>query len=110
MVISGQGLRFAHFKLKKTMTEINPTDFLQLSPYNAGAFGALVVLLIYVALYFKKLAEEKENHIKQIITKTHEIQETVNVKLSEISLHAQNKDERIIDLLKDIKIKLDSIQ
>ncbi len=92
------------------MNEINPTDFINISPYNAGAFGALIVILIAIALYFKKLAEEKQQHIKEIIDKTHEIQETVNLKLSEISLHSQNKDERIIDLLKDIKTKLDTIR
>ena len=92
------------------MPEVNPSDYMNISPYNATAFGAVVVILVYIALYFKKLAEEKQQHIKEIIDKTHEIQETVNLKLNDISLHAQNKDERIIEMLRDIKTKLDSIK
>ena len=92
------------------MPEVNPADYMNISPYNATAFGAIVVILIYIALYFKKLAEEKTQHIKEIIDKTHEIQETVNLKLNDISLHAQNKDERIIEMLRDIKTKLDGIK
>jgi hypothetical protein len=92
------------------MNDLSPNDLININPYNAGAFGALVALLLFIALYFKKLAEQKEEHIKEIINKTHEIQEAVNLKLNEISLHSQNKDERIVDLLKDIKSKLDTIR
>lgn len=92
------------------MNDLSPNDLINVNPYNAGAFGALVALLLFIALYFKKLAEQKEEHIKEIINKTHEIQEAVNLKLHEISLHSQNKDERIVDLLKDIKRKLDNIR
>ncbi len=92
------------------MNDINPTDFINISPYNAGAFGGLIVVLVFIALYFKKSAEEKELHIRNIIDKTHEIQETLALKLNEISLHSKNKDERIIEILKEIKSKVDTIK
>lgn len=84
-------------------------EIMKISPYNAMAFGALVLLLIYITLYLRKKLEAAEEYNKVLVEKNHKSIDVITEKLNSIKAHGDSKDTAIITALEDIKRKLDSL-
>lgn len=84
-------------------------EIMKISPYNAMAFGALVLLLIYITLYLRKKLEAAEEYNKVLVEKNHQSIDVITEKLNSIKSHGDSKDAAIITALEDIKRKLDSL-
>lgn len=97
------------FSLQLDSIGINPVDVLKISPYNAMAYGAFVLLLIYIALYLKgelKLANEEN---KRLTEQNHKAFGIVSDKLNSIKYHNESRDGSIIIALEDIKRRLETL-
>ncbi len=88
----------------------------EISPYNASAFGALVVAMGIAIWYFYKqmdkkdqIIKEKDELIKILHDKTHEAVDVMSEKLTEIKHSNDNNKEKIIMFLEIIKEKLNKI-
>lgn len=92
----------------------------EVNPYDASAYGAIVVLMIVSIIYLSKKLTNKENEIKELYTKLHEITDVLGDKLNEIKGITEigterniNVKEKILYVLEDIKnriIKLENGQ
>jgi len=82
----------------------------EISPYNGLAYGAIVVVLIVIAWYFKNLAENKEIYIRELVNKTHELADNVGDKLSDLKQSKEINHTKIVDMLGEIRNLLNNIK
>jgi hypothetical protein len=97
------------FRLQLDSVAINPVEILKISPYNAMAYGAFVLLLIYVAIYLKKELKIANDENKRLTDQNHKAFIIVSDKLNSIKSHNESKDGAIITALEDIKRRLDAL-
>jgi hypothetical protein len=88
----------------------------EISPYNAGAFGALLIVLGGIIYYLIKqldkkdqIIKEKDDVIREINHKTHEFVDVISDKLNEIKHANINSKEKIEIFFEFIKEKLNKI-
>ena len=91
-------------------TDIDINRAWEISPYNGLAYGAIVVVLIVIAWYFKNLAENKEIYIRELINKTHELADNVGDKLSDLKQSKEINHTKIVDMLGEIRNLLNNIK
>jgi hypothetical protein len=91
-------------------TDIDINRAWEISPYNGLAYGAIVVVLIVVAWYFKNLAENKEIYIRELVNKTHELADNVGDKLSDLKQSKEINHTKIVDMLGEIRNLLNNIK
>lgn len=89
----------------------------EVNPYDASAYGALLIILIGIIIYLVKKLSEKEKEIKQLYEKIHTITDVMTDKLSEIKTFTEistekniSIKERILYILEDIKQRLVKIE
>ena len=89
----------------------------EINPYDASAYGAIVVILLGAVMYLVKKLAEKEKEIKELYVKLHEITDVLGDKLNEIksitemtSERNMNVKDKIMYILEDIKNKLNKIE
>ena len=89
----------------------------EINPYDASAYGAIVVILLAAVMYLVKKLAEKEKEIKELYVKLHEITDVLGDKLNEIksitemtSERNMNVKDKIMYILEDIKNKLNKIE
>ena len=117
--------------------EVSPIDLNRawdINPYNGLGYGAVVLILGYIAYYFKNQVEKeraevqkeraevqkKQEYIDIIIGKIHELGDTMTDKMQDISHHAQNtnlalndqksQNDKVIYILEDVKHRLEKIE
>lgn len=88
-----------------------------MNPYDASAYGTIVVLLIAVIIYLSKKLTEKETQINTLYDKIHSITDVMTEKLSEIKTLTEvstekniGLKEKIIYILDDIKARLNRLE
>jgi|CXWK01.1.fsa_nt_gi hypothetical protein len=91
-------------------TDIDINRAWEISPYNGLAYGAIVVVLIVIAWYFKNLAENKEIYIRELVNKTHELADNVGDKLSDLKQSKEINHTKIVDMLGEIRNLLNNIK
>jgi hypothetical protein len=91
-------------------TDIDINRAWEISPYNGLAYGAIVVVLIAIAWYFKNLAENKEIYIRELVNKTHELADNVGDKLSDLKQSKEINHTKIVDMLGEIRNLLNNIK
>jgi hypothetical protein len=82
----------------------------EISPYNGLAYGAIVILLVAVAWYFKNLAENKEAYIRELVVKTHDLADNVGEKLYDLKQSKEINHAKIIGMLDEIRHLLNNIK
>lgn len=89
----------------------------EVNPYDASAYGAIVVLLLVSIIYLAKQLTNKEKETKVLYEKLHNITDILGDKLNEIKqLTDMNNEknigfkEKIMYILEDIKTKLIKIE
>lgn len=82
--------------------------YLNVSPYNAAAYGVLIFILVtaVITLYRKNLAQEKYNY--ELVEKIHKLQEETGEKLTEIKIR-MNDQNAMMKTLEYIKLRIDDI-
>lgn len=91
-------------------TDLDINKAWEISPYNGLAYGAIVVVLIVIAWYFKNLAENKEIYIRELVNKTHELADNVGDKLSDLKQSKEINHTKIVDMLGEIRNLLNNIK
>lgn len=91
-------------------TDIDINRAWEISPYNGLAYGAIVVLLVAVAWYFKNLAENKEAYIRELVVKTHDLADNVAEKLSDLKQSKEINHSNVISMLNEIRNLLNNIK
>lgn len=79
---------------------------LQISPYNAAAFGALVVVLAIAVIFLWRADTEKSKKILEVLEKTISISEKVDNQLSRNNDLTEDNNK----VLQDVKYELASIK
>jgi hypothetical protein len=89
----------------------------EINPYDASAYGAIVVILLGAVMYLAKKLSEKEKEIKELYVKLHEITDVLGDKLNEIKSITEMRSERhlsikekIMYILEDIKNRLNKLE
>lgn len=89
----------------------------EINPYDASAYGAIVVILIMAVIYLAKKLAEKEKEIRDLYLKLHEITDVLGDKLNEIKSITEITSERnlsvkdkIMYILEDIKNRLNKLE
>lgn len=110
--------------------EVSPIDLNRawdINPYNGLGYGAVVLILGYIAYYFKNQVEreraevqKKQEYIDTIIGKIHELGDTMTDKMEDLSTHTQNtnqilhdhksQNDKVIYILEDVKRRLEKIE
>lgn len=97
--------------------EIDINRAWEINPYDASAYGAIIVLLIVAVGYFAKKLTEKEKEIKILYEKLHDIADVLGDKLSEIKGLTEITSERnlsvkdkIMYLLEDIRNRINKLE
>lgn len=91
-----------------------------INPYNGGAFGALIVVLMIVigalTYYFLRelskkddIIKEKDLHIKEINDRAHESIDVISGKLTELKFSNDNTKDKIVTMLENLKELLNKI-
>jgi hypothetical protein len=85
----------------------------EINPYDASAYGAIIVLLLLTLGYFVKKLSEKEKEITELYFKIHQITDVMTDKLNEIKTFSEisteksiNVKDKILYILEDIKSRL----
>lgn len=92
----------------------------EISPYNGGAFGALIVVLMIaigaLSYFFLKelskkddIIKEKDLQIKEMHLKTHEAVDVMNEKLVELKFSNDSTKDKIVMMLENLKELLNKI-
>ena len=89
----------------------------EVNPYDASAYGTIVVLLLALVIYLGKKLTEKEAQINTLYDKIHSITDVMSEKLSEIKTLTEistekniGLKEKIIYILDDIKTRLNRLE
>lgn len=87
-------------------SEIDINRAWEITPYNGLGYGAVVVILILVAYYFKNQNEKANDYIQAQNERLHSIaEETIN-KVGEIKQDREIKHEKVMNILENIIDKL----
>ena len=99
------------------LVELDINRAWEVNPYDASAYGTIVVLLIAVIIYLSKKLTEKETQINTLYDKIHSITDVMTEKLSEIKTLTEvstekniGLKEKIIYILDDIKARLNRLE
>lgn len=81
----------------------------EISPYDASAYGALIVVLVSGVIYLSRQLSKKDDKIAELTDKMHSALDIVSEKLVEVK--TSNSDlktiqEKVIYILEDVKNKL----
>lgn len=86
-----------------------PTNALMnVSPYNAAAYGMLVLLLATAVVILYKKASAQDEYLKALVNKIHSLQEETGEKLTEIKIRMNDQNE-MMKTLEYLKTKIDDI-
>ena len=82
---------------------------MDITPYNTLSYGALLLLLIIIVYVLYKKIQELEKYNQGLVERIHTLADNIKEKLDQIKEHDQTKQQNIVEILRDVMRKLDTL-